>query len=86
MSNNGGVVFFMYCMVYSGGMMIKSRKYSNNPGIPPGINAIKKPRRNQKGLIPKKSASPPQTPRKTRFLRGRLKDRYEVLILSPFNS
>lgn len=37
-------------------------KYINTPGTPPGINAINIARRNQNGLMPKNSPSPPHTP------------------------
>jgi hypothetical protein len=42
-------------------------KYMSNPGIPPGIKAKRKNKRNQVGLIPKNCPKPPHTPATTLF-------------------
>lgn len=54
--------------------MIHRIKYRSKPGIPPGIAAIKKPIRNQMGLIPKNSPNPPHIPRKIRLSLERRRD------------
>jgi hypothetical protein len=55
------------------------------PGIPPGINAIKNPARNQFELIPKNSPKPPQTPAITRSPRERRRGpRSDAVIFFPF--
>lgn len=47
---------------YSHGIIIHNSTYDTNPEIPPGREAIKKARRDQKGWRPKKFPRPPHTP------------------------
>ena len=52
--------------------------YGTNPGIPPGMKAIKKASRNQNTLSPKNSDKPPQTPASILFWRDLRKGGYEL--------
>src|SRR3990172_7195261 len=53
------------------GTTIHSTRYGTIPGSPPGKVSSTNPSRNQKELMPKKSASPPHTPPSTRLRRDR---------------
>lgn len=55
-------------VAYSLGIINHMSRYNPMPGIPPGIKARRKARRNQKVEIPKNSASPPHTPKIIRLL------------------
>ena len=56
-------------------------RYTSMPGTPPGMNAMMNPSLNQKALIPKNSASPPQTPAIMLLLRERRRDLFCCVVI-----
>jgi hypothetical protein len=67
---------------YALGMMIQSRKYTSNPGMPPGSKEIRNASLNQNELMPKNSARPPHTPAMILFCRERRRGGLDAFILT----